>query len=78
MKKQLLWSVIALSAISGSPAYAELPATALPGDTLPALCSQIYGSSAYYLKVARHNRLFSFRSLSAGHQIHFPPLTELL
>ena len=33
MKKQLLWNLIALSGVVSSPAFAELPATALPGDS---------------------------------------------
>lgn len=33
MKKQLLWSVLALSGVMGPAAHAELPATALPGDS---------------------------------------------
>ena len=33
MKRQLLWSLIALSGVIASPAYAVLPATALPGDS---------------------------------------------
>ncbi len=51
--------------------------TLLPGDTLPALCSQIYGQSSLYLKVARYNGLLAFRSLRSGTQVLFPPLAQL-
>ena len=43
------------------------------GDTLPALCTEIYGDPRYYLKVARANELTGFRVLP-GMQILFPPL----
>ncbi len=48
------------------------------GDTLPLLTSAVYGSSAYYLEVARFNELDNFRSLTAGQQILFPPLESLI
>lgn len=44
------------------------------GDTLPALCKQIYGTSQYYLRVAAFNGLDNFRQLAPGTQILFPPL----
>jgi hypothetical protein len=44
------------------------------GDTLPLLCHQIYGDGGYYLKVARHNGLLSFRDVAPGTQLLFPPL----
>ncbi len=44
------------------------------GDTLPGLCTQIYGSPAYYLEVARANRLDHFRNLAPGTKLFFPPL----
>ena len=44
------------------------------GDTLPLLCSRIYGDPAYYPEVARHNGLDSFRQLTPGARLHFPPL----
>jgi hypothetical protein len=45
------------------------------GDTLPLLTHEIYGSSAYYLDVARYNQLDDFRRLTPGQQLLFPPLT---
>jgi hypothetical protein len=48
--------------------------TVVAGDTLPALCHRIYGSSTYYLKVAAHNRLIGFRNLKPGMRLLFPPL----
>ena len=44
------------------------------GDTLPNLCHAIYGDSRFYLQVARHNKLPSFRTLVPGTVLHFPPL----
>ncbi len=49
--------------------------TVLAGDTLPALCFRIYGSSQYYLGVAAFNRLPDFRRLRPGAQLVFPPLS---
>lgn len=44
------------------------------GDTLPLLCSRIYGDPGYYPEVARHNNLGGFRTLRPGMRLHFPPL----
>jgi hypothetical protein len=44
------------------------------GDTLPLMCQRIYGDSRYYLMVANHNGLTSFRELQPGQSIVFPPL----
>lgn len=43
------------------------------GDTLAALCTEIYGDPNYYLKVARANELADFRVVP-GMRILFPPL----
>ena len=51
--------------------------TVVQGDSLPALCAKIYGSSDYFLSIARYNNIFSFRSLKTGTQLTFPPLAEL-
>jgi hypothetical protein len=48
--------------------------TVLAGDTLPALCHKIYGSSSHYLNVADFNALDGFRQLRPGMQLVFPPL----
>jgi LysM repeat protein len=45
-----------------------------PGDTLPLLCKEIYGSSGHYLRVAQANDLDDFRNLIPGQQIKFPPV----
>jgi hypothetical protein len=45
------------------------------GDTLPLLCKEVYGSSAYYLRVAADNGLDDFRRLVPGQTLHFAPLT---
>jgi hypothetical protein len=44
------------------------------GDKLPDLCYQVYGDSSYYADVARVNGLLSFRDLSPGTSLLFPPL----
>jgi hypothetical protein len=44
------------------------------GDTLPLLCSRIYGDPSYYPDVARFNGLPGFRRLVPGQQLRFPPL----
>ena len=44
------------------------------GDSLAALCNEIYGEPYLYLKVARANGLDGFRNLSAGTRVRFPPL----
>jgi nucleoid-associated protein YgaU len=46
------------------------------GDSLPALCYQIYGDPGYYLEVARFNRLDDFRRLQPGTRVVFPPVRK--
>jgi len=46
------------------------------GDTLPLMTADVYGSPAYYLRVARSNGLSHFRQLSAGQNVLFPPLAR--
>jgi LysM repeat protein len=46
------------------------------GDTLPLLSKEVYGDSAYYLRVAQANNLDDFRNLQAGQEIFFPPLAQ--
>ena len=47
-----------------------------PGDTLPLLCKEIYGSPVHYLRVAQANHLDDFRNLTPGQELVFPPLKE--
>jgi nucleoid-associated protein YgaU len=49
--------------------------TVKSGDTLPLLCSDIYGSPSHYLRVARDNGLDDFRRLVPGQRLRFAPLT---
>ena len=49
--------------------------TVVAGDTLPGLCTQVYGDPRRYLSVARHNRLDDFRQLAPGQRLAFPPAT---
>jgi hypothetical protein len=46
------------------------------GDTLPALCHEIYGDPLRYLQVAAANRLDGFRRLTPGTRVVFPPLVK--
>lgn len=46
------------------------------GDTLPQLSQEIYGSSKYYLQLARVNKLDHFRNLTPGTELIFPPLEK--
>jgi phage tail protein X len=50
--------------------------TVKAGDTLPLMCWDVYGTSAYYIEVARANGLTSFRNIPAGTQLIFPPVNE--
>lgn len=46
------------------------------GDTLPLMTYNIYGSSKYYLEVAKANNILDFRKLETGQIIFFPPLQK--
>lgn len=46
------------------------------GDTLPLMTAEIYGSPAWYLRVARANGLSHVRQLAAGQTLLFPPLAR--
>ena len=46
------------------------------GDTLPLMCYSIYGSSAYYLQVARANGLTNLRTVKPGTELFFPPIEK--
>ncbi|MBR7792642.1 peptidoglycan-binding protein [Undibacterium sp. FT147W] len=50
--------------------------TVKAGDTLPLLCDRIYRDSSYYMEVARINGLSSFRNLTPGTTLKFPPLAN--
>lgn len=60
---------------NNSPDMSHL-VTIKEGDSLPALCYDIYGSTSYYLQVARVNKLSSFRNLKPGSRILFPRLDK--
>ncbi len=45
-------------------------------DQLPLMCEEIYGSSQYYLLVAKANGLDDFRNLKPGQEIYFPPIEQ--
>lgn len=65
----------AKAAKKNSPDMTHL-VTVEAGDTLPLLCYQIYGSSAFYPQVASVNHLMDFRQITPGMQLVFPPLVE--
>ncbi|NVM78406.1 hypothetical protein FHW83_004234 [Duganella sp. SG902] len=67
-------AALAERANTNSPDMTHL-VTVVAGDSLPALCERIYGSSRYYLGVAAFNRLNGFRQLRPGDQLLFPPLS---
>ncbi len=46
------------------------------GDTLPNLCEEIYGSTAYVTQIARVNNLAKFRQIPAGTELYFPPFAK--
>jgi len=46
------------------------------GDTLPLMVYKIYGDSAYYIEIARINKLTNFRNLKTGDKISFPPVDK--
>lgn len=60
---------------SSSPDLSHL-VTVKAGDTLPALCRNIYKSEAYCTEVARINGLTGFRYLEPGIRLLFPPLSN--
>ncbi|MEJ1968734.1 MAG: hypothetical protein WDN03_08930 [Rhizomicrobium sp.] len=66
---------IALLAGKQSPDLSKA-VTVKAGDTLPLLCYEVYGSSVYYLDVARVNNLSDVRDLVPGTQLLFPPLQD--
>ena len=47
--------------------------TVQSGDTLPLLCTEIYGSPDHYFRVAQVNGLDNFRDLRPGQELIFPP-----
>lgn len=64
---------LAKQANKSSPDLSHL-ITVKSGDTLPLMCYSVYGSSKYYIQIARVNNLTDFRSLEVGMQLLFPPL----
>jgi hypothetical protein len=43
-------------------------------DRLPLLSEGIYENNAFYIDVAKNNKLLSFRQISLGQRIKFPPI----
>jgi hypothetical protein len=66
---------LAKMANKSSPDLSHL-ITVKAGDTLPLLCQGVYGSSAFYVQVARANNLTDFRRIAPGTRLLFPPLGD--
>jgi len=47
------------------------------GDSLTAMCHEIYDDLGYYVQVAKMNGLTNFRNIPVGTRIYFPPLINL-
>ena len=45
-------------------------------DSLPLMANRIYQDPAYYMEVAKVNKLKSVRNLRTGDRIHFPPVRK--
>ena len=43
-------------------------------DRLSLLAEDIYENNSYYIDVARNNKLLSFRNITLGQKIKFPPI----
>ncbi|WP_309641281.1 hypothetical protein [Flavobacterium sp.] len=43
-------------------------------DKLPLMAESIYNSNAYYIDVAKNNKLLTFRKLNTGETVQFPPI----
>jgi nucleoid-associated protein YgaU len=57
-----------------SSAAATQTVTMKEGDSLGAICEDIYGSPSAFMKVARYNGLTDFRNIPAGTVLKFPPM----
>lgn len=51
--------------------------TVKEGDKLVLMTNDIYGTTDYYLEIARINGLDDFRRLEPGMQLYFPPIDKL-
>ena len=46
------------------------------GDTIVGFCEEFYEDKNYYIKIANHNNLSSFRKIKEGKTIEFPPIVS--
>ena len=44
------------------------------GDSIVNFCEEYYENKNYYLKIAEHNNLSSFRKIKEGSVLEFPPI----
>lgn len=47
------------------------------GDNLPLMSQKVYDDPAFYLQIAKHNKLKHFRRLKIGKQLDFPPIRNV-
>ncbi|MES2004837.1 MAG: LysM peptidoglycan-binding domain-containing protein [Bacteroidota bacterium] len=69
------WSTKVMEAQRSSPDLTHVR-TVKAGDTIPLMAYQIYGDSAYYLDIARVNKLNHVNDIKPGDQLYFPPLKK--
>ena len=69
------WNTKVKEAANSSPDLTHLR-TVKAGDTLPLMTYQIYGDSAYYMDIARINKLSHINDIKPGDQLYFPPLKK--
>jgi hypothetical protein len=50
--------------------------TVVEGMMLPQLCQEVWNDDAYYIQVAKYNKLNKFRNLKGGLQLIFPPIIQ--
>ncbi len=62
-----------ISRLFQSPDISRAP-TVKAGDSLVSFCEEYYENKNYYLKIADHNNLSSFRKLKEGSTLEFPPI----
>jgi hypothetical protein len=75
LKNTIDWDSKIKKAANQSPDLTHMR-TVKAGDTLPLMTYQIYGSSSYYMEVARINRLSHINDIKPGDQLYFPPLKK--
>ena len=65
----------AISRLFQSPDISRSPLVK-GGDTIVGFCEEFYENKNYYIKIAEHNNLSSFRKIKEGSKIEFPPIVS--